>query len=114
VRRLADLPVAGRNVSIEPHVRRLVCPSTSCSQRTFRQQVPDVAARYAAAQRAVQRDRRPPGGGHADRPAGSECSSKRSRGVCGLRPVPTQRAAAFAEQRCHDQPTRLSFVTSIR
>lgn len=47
VRRLADLPAAGRIVAIELHVRRLVCPSTSCSQRTFRQQVPDLAARYA-------------------------------------------------------------------
>jgi transposase len=47
VRRLADLPAAGRSVAIELHVRRLVCPSSSCSQRTFRQQVPDVAARYA-------------------------------------------------------------------
>jgi hypothetical protein len=34
-------------VAIELRVRRLVCLSTSCSQRTFRQQVPDLAARYA-------------------------------------------------------------------
>ncbi|MHA6781791.1 ISL3 family transposase [Pseudonocardia saturnea] len=47
VRRLADLPAVGRSVSIELRVRRLVCPSKSCSQRTFRQQVLDVAARYA-------------------------------------------------------------------
>jgi hypothetical protein len=46
-RRLADLPVAGRIVVIELHVRRLICPNSGCPQRTFRQQVPDVARRYA-------------------------------------------------------------------
>lgn len=34
-------------MAIELHVRRLVCPSGGCPQRTFRQQIPDVAARYA-------------------------------------------------------------------
>ena len=47
VRRLTDLPVAGRSVVIELHVRRLVCPSAACPQRTFRQQVPELALRYA-------------------------------------------------------------------
>jgi transposase len=46
-RRLADLPVAGRRVVIELQVRRLICLNTGCAQRTFRQQVPDVARRYA-------------------------------------------------------------------
>jgi transposase len=39
VRRLADLPVAGRSLMLELHVRRLVCQSAACPQRTFRQQV---------------------------------------------------------------------------
>ena len=32
---------------IELHVRRLICQATECPQRTFRQQVPALAARYA-------------------------------------------------------------------
>ena len=32
---------------IELDVRRLVCPGTECPQRTFREQVPQVALRYA-------------------------------------------------------------------
>jgi len=44
---LADLPVAGRSVVIELQVRRLICPNAGCPQRTFRQQVPEVARRYA-------------------------------------------------------------------
>jgi transposase len=47
VRRLTDLPVAGRSVMIELHVRRLVCQTAGCPQRTFRQQVPELALRYA-------------------------------------------------------------------
>jgi transposase len=46
-RRLADLPVAGRRVVIELRVRRLLCQDTQCPQRTFRQQVPALAERYA-------------------------------------------------------------------
>jgi transposase len=46
-RRLTDLPVAGRSVVVELHVRRLVCQDAKCPQRTFRQQVPELAARYA-------------------------------------------------------------------
>jgi hypothetical protein len=34
-RRLADLPVAGRRVTLELHVRRLICPNAGCSQRTM-------------------------------------------------------------------------------
>ena len=44
---MADLPAAGPSLAIELYVRRLLRPSTACPQRTFRQQVPDVAARYA-------------------------------------------------------------------
>jgi hypothetical protein len=47
VRRLTDLPVAGQCLAIELHVRRLVCPVVECPQRTFRQQVPELALRYA-------------------------------------------------------------------
>ena len=32
---------------IELHIRRLVCQSAACPQRTFRQQVPELALRYA-------------------------------------------------------------------
>lgn len=32
---------------VELHVRRLVCQDAKCPQRTFRQQVPELAARYA-------------------------------------------------------------------
>ena len=39
-RRLTDLPVGGRVMVIELRVRRLVCASPSCPQRTFREQVP--------------------------------------------------------------------------
>jgi len=47
VRRLSDLPVTGRSLTIELHIRRLVCQSAACPQRTFRQQVPELALRYA-------------------------------------------------------------------
>jgi transposase len=47
LRRLADLPVAGRGVVIELRVRRLSCDNAACPQRTFRQQVPALALRYA-------------------------------------------------------------------
>lgn len=32
---------------VELQVRRLVCPVAECSQRTFREQVPELALRYA-------------------------------------------------------------------
>jgi hypothetical protein len=55
VRRLTDLPVAGRSLVIELHVianaaafvRHLACQSAACPQRTFREQVPELALRYA-------------------------------------------------------------------
>jgi hypothetical protein len=47
VRRLTDLPVAGRSLVIELRLRRLICQVPACSQRTFRQQVPELALRYA-------------------------------------------------------------------
>jgi transposase len=47
VRQLADLPVTGRRLLIELRVRRLVCQNAECPQRTFRQQVPELALRCA-------------------------------------------------------------------
>ncbi len=47
VRRLADLPVAGRSVVIELGVRRLICMNGTCPQQTFRQQVLELTRRYA-------------------------------------------------------------------
>jgi transposase len=47
LRRLSDLPVTGRSLMLELHVRRLVCQSAECPQRTFRQQVPELALRCA-------------------------------------------------------------------
>lgn len=46
-RRLADLPAAGRGVIIDLRVRRLRCPNMSCSQGTFREQVPALTSRWA-------------------------------------------------------------------
>ncbi len=45
-RQLADLPVGGRGVIVQVRVRRLVCAAASCSQRTFREQVPALAQRW--------------------------------------------------------------------
>jgi transposase len=46
-RQLADLPVTGRRLVIELRVRRLVCQAITCEQRTFREQIPELALRYA-------------------------------------------------------------------
>lgn len=46
-RRLTDLPVGGRGVVVELRVRRLVCATPSCRQRTFREQVPALTQRWA-------------------------------------------------------------------
>jgi hypothetical protein len=47
VRRLADLPAGGRGVVLEVRVRRLACRNSGCAQRTFREPVPQLAARWA-------------------------------------------------------------------
>jgi hypothetical protein len=47
LRRLADIPVAGRGVVVELRVRRLVCQTRACARRTFREQVPEIAQRWA-------------------------------------------------------------------
>nr|WP_221383390.1 ISL3 family transposase [Actinoplanes polyasparticus] len=46
-RRLADLPIAGRAVTVQVRVRRLVCVALSCPRRTFREQVPALTQRWA-------------------------------------------------------------------
>jgi transposase len=46
-RRLADLPVGDRRVVVEMRVRRLRCETRGCARQTFREQVPEVAERYA-------------------------------------------------------------------
>jgi transposase len=47
VRQLTDLPVTGRRLVIELRVRRLVCQASACEQRTFREQVSELALRCA-------------------------------------------------------------------
>ncbi|GAA2814708.1 hypothetical protein GCM10020219_103950 [Nonomuraea dietziae] len=47
MRRLADVPVGSRTVVVDLRIRRLVCEARGCMQQTFREQVPQVAARYA-------------------------------------------------------------------
>lgn len=46
-RQLTDLPVAGRTTVVDLRVRRLLCSDTDCPQRTFREQIPALAHRYA-------------------------------------------------------------------
>lgn len=47
VRRLADVAVGGRTVSIRVKVRRFVCENASCAARTFVEQVEGLTARHA-------------------------------------------------------------------
>ncbi|GAA1542373.1 hypothetical protein GCM10009730_59290 [Streptomyces albidochromogenes] len=46
VRRLADVPLAGRPLSIDLPVRRLYCENPSCPKATFAEQVPGLTVRY--------------------------------------------------------------------
>ncbi len=46
-RQIAALPVAGRGVVVEVRVRRLRCLTTGCLRRTFREQMPELADRWA-------------------------------------------------------------------
>ena len=46
-RRLADAAVGGRRVVIRLRVRRLFCDDPGCARRTFAEQVPGLATRYA-------------------------------------------------------------------
>ncbi|WP_262384768.1 transposase family protein [Actinoplanes teichomyceticus] len=54
-RRLAELPVGGRRVTIHLRVRRFVCVAPECALRTFAEQVPGLTARYARASVALRR-----------------------------------------------------------
>ena len=47
LRRLSDLPAAGRGVVIDLHVRRLSCDNAACPQKSVQQQIPELAPRYA-------------------------------------------------------------------
>jgi transposase len=46
-RQIAALPVAGRGVVVDVQVRRLQCLTTQCPRRTFREQMPELAGRWA-------------------------------------------------------------------
>ncbi|WP_280255442.1 ISL3 family transposase [Nocardia wallacei] len=54
-RRLSDAAVAGREVLIRLHVRRLFCDNSECARRTFAEQVPGVAVRHARRTTMLQR-----------------------------------------------------------
>jgi transposase len=54
-RRVAELPVGGRRVTIHLQVRRFVCLKTECAQRTFAEQVPGLTARHARKSVALRR-----------------------------------------------------------
>lgn len=44
---LTDRPVAGPRVRIELRAQRLVCENTSCTHRTFTEQIPGPTRRHA-------------------------------------------------------------------
>jgi zinc-finger of transposase IS204/IS1001/IS1096/IS1165 len=46
-RRVADLPISGRNVVLVIHVRRFRCLARSCPRRIFAERLPDLVASYA-------------------------------------------------------------------
>ena len=46
-RRLADVPAGSRTVVLDLRIRRLVCEARGCGRQTFREQIPQVAVRYA-------------------------------------------------------------------
>jgi transposase len=54
VRRIADQPIGGRRVTVRLHVRRFRCGSPRCPRRTFAEQLPGLAARYARRSVPVQ------------------------------------------------------------
>jgi len=47
VRHITDQPIGGRRVLFHLHVRRFRCRTATCPRRTFAEQVPRLAARYA-------------------------------------------------------------------
>ncbi|GGK16098.1 hypothetical protein GCM10010124_05910 [Pilimelia terevasa] len=52
-RQIAALPVAGRGVVVDVQVRRLQCSTTQCPRRTFREQMPLLAGRWARRTRGL-------------------------------------------------------------
>jgi len=47
VRHVADEPIGGRRVTIHLHTRRFRCRAPACPRRTFAEEAPRLAARYA-------------------------------------------------------------------
>lgn len=47
LRHITDQPIGGRRVILHLHVRRFRCRTAACPRRTFAEQVPRLAARYA-------------------------------------------------------------------
>ena len=55
-RSIADLPLADRQVVVHLNVRRFRCHQASCSRKTFVEQVPMLAARYARRTQRLRSD----------------------------------------------------------
>lgn len=55
-RHLADLPLADRQVVVHLNVRRFRCGESSCPRKTFVEQEPTLAARYARSTRRLSSD----------------------------------------------------------
>jgi hypothetical protein len=47
VRKLSDLPWAGRTVRLTLHVRKFFCSASSCPRRIFTERLPSIAEPYA-------------------------------------------------------------------
>lgn len=54
-RQLSDTAAAGREVVVRLHVRRLFCDNSGCVRKTFAEQVPGLADRYARRTPLLQR-----------------------------------------------------------
>lgn len=54
-RRLSDTAITGREVVIRLRVRRLFCDNSDCGRRTFAEQLPGLAERYARRTTILQR-----------------------------------------------------------
>ena len=46
-RRVADLPCAGRHVTLRLTVRKFFCPNAACLRKIFAEQFPDLVPAYA-------------------------------------------------------------------
>ena len=46
-RRVADLPCAGRHVSLRLTVRKFFCPNPACPRKIFAEQFPELVPSYA-------------------------------------------------------------------